>query len=636
MSDIETVSADIEGINETIFTPLTVTESILPIVKVELSTNNIPDINSKAKLTHYEATDRNIPARNPYVAEPDPNYTHLGSTERYFISLLKLRVIPGSNINLTCRLTKGSTSIGRTVSVKMQTPIRGFTVSPASTDNMMKDSTFPITLAFASRLRDIESSSFDQQFDHCPLIFTVEEDGAEVEVGRLNLILDNRPLFYLNAEPKDYKGEYGFDYIKKEYVEPERRVNGTKTPICTTIPQLQAVYNPTHFFDYQYDAYFSSWIALMPPAQGQTTGTNYRLKLTRKELAGDFPNRFNLEFRCTNPNIQINDHALNNINAPYRIPYSNNLEFNIRCAGVIARNAGDEVAIDIFAVLENTNIQPYQVGRILVYPNNNVRNVEIVLVHVVFSNSCNGQLNSKYKRNGNDSLQNILNNKSLNQLLVSCSTNNVATPQVIDLRNTADGQNIITTYGLNNPDIRVYRYKDTDGVTDRFSTTPPASFEDYKEGLAGNTIIGNNLNNFRSALNRLVISQGILTPSQQTAFDNQNLKIIMLINVNVQESASTSAADRYNSSFTSGEAFIGGNTTPIYCKRITNETKFNETVIHEIGHLLGLNHTFSTSLQFLHGYTDFFMDYDYDNNTFQRTSYRKTLFLKSEWDTIAR
>lgn len=102
---LETIQAKIKGIGEEVVSPLTVNDNVLPIVKIKLSENNIEDIASKAQLTHYTEEDRNIAERSPFISEMQ--YTQLNTTEKYFVSLLKIRVIPGLNINLICQVPMG-------------------------------------------------------------------------------------------------------------------------------------------------------------------------------------------------------------------------------------------------------------------------------------------------------------------------------------------------------------------------------------------------------------------------------------------------------------------------------------------------------------------------------------------------
>lgn len=513
--------------------------------------------------------------------------------------------------------TNGSTTNGRTIKIKMRSPINGLTISPNSQEEVFKSSTFSVQLSLSNKRRNIDQSAFNQAYDQFPLIFTTDEDDQEVEVGRLHLILDNCPHFYIHVEPKNYNREYGFDYMKSEYIKAKERVRGIKRAISTTITELEEVYAPIRFFENQptYDQYYSPWISLLSPEQGQTGGNNYILRLKKTVLFGDFPRNLQIEFRCTNANIQINNQAINDARNPLRLAYRDNLEFNIRCVGEIA---DANLAVNLYAIVESINIPPFHVGRIFVQPNNIRRNVDVLIYNVIFTDHCQNNLSQKYEVEGSNSLTNILNQKSFNQSLVSCNVTFI--PQNIDLR---------SPFGIS-PIDEVDKYKLKNSVENRNSEGDGIG---TLKPVATNNLHSSNWIEFRlMILNRIAATTTY--QNRENDINAGRAKVIALINIAAQSCPNTPQA-RFREGFTTGEAGLNSGFTVLFCERL-NKPQFSTTLIHELGHMLGLRHSFERIPTFEEAYTDSFMDYD--NVMFEEILYEpniiKERFFKSDWDAI--
>lgn len=450
------------------------------------------------------------------------------------------------------------------------------------------------------------------------------------EIRQAPVTVVNHPHFYIHIEPKDYKGEYGFDYMRPEYILPIKNVlhsdnNERKGAFCQTIPELETVYQPVRFFENQptYDQYYSPWIALLP------NSAEYKLKLQKDVLSGVFPLKPQIEFRCSSPNIEINRQKLNNIKNPVRVEYSDNKEFSIRCVGEIP---DDNLAIELFARLPSDrypNVQPFQVGRMFIQPNNNRRSQDILFVHAVFSKNCEKALLRKYDRTGNNALQQCLNEEAFNQALFSCP---IIAYESFDIRELPGGVEFIKRYELNN---KIRKMDEKGNVeTQNASANNTVGAKKVYKNVTTNNIHEGNYGDFRSDLFNLFVLSSVWR-RYEDQINNGTLKFVILIDVAVMNCINKPEVRFVNSgAYTTGEARLNGSYALIQCESLTKGFSFNSTIIHEIGHLLGLSHPWERTPRFYQGYTNSYMDYDHNGK--EKTGYYKKplIFMKPDWESL--
>lgn len=443
----------------------------------------------------------------------------------------------------------------------------------------------------------------------------------------------NHPHFYFHIETKEYKGEFGFDCMKSEYIKPEKKVlhsdmNERNGAICENIPQLEAIYNPVRFYENQpsYEQYYSPWIALFP------NNTEYKLKLKKTILTGTFPKKTNIEFRCISPNIEINGLKINNTKTPVKLEVKDadhDVEFTIKCVGEISEN---NLAIELYAILPLDtfpDIKPFKVGQMYIQPNNVKRSQDILFVHAKFSKNCDKALNKKYDTKGKDSIQKFFDQHAFNQALYSCP---ILAYESFDINDLPGGEKFITDYALNNK----IKKRDEKGNAEQISATSGTTLgakTEYRD-VTTNNIDKKKYKEFRDGLFQFLTQSPVWT-KYIDRIDNHTLKLVVLIDVAVLTCENTPEARfKESGSYTTGEASFNGSYALIQCESLSKGFSFNSTIIHEIGHLLGLQHPWERTPKFRQGYTNSYMDYN--NNGTNKTKYYLSplIFMKTDWDSL--
>jgi hypothetical protein len=464
----------------------------------------------------------------------------------------------------------------------------------------------------------------------CYKINAVIEGAGEEQ--RVALAVVNHPSFYIDIREKDYKGEFGYDRMLPEYINAEEKVphvdgKERKAPICQTIPELEAIYQATRFFENQAETYYSPWIALFP------NSVEYKLQLTHRELSGQILPKTQIEFRCTSPDIEIQQTKLNNSQKPMRLEYKNKMEIKIRCVGEIAE---EDLAVELWAILPSDkypDVKPFQVGQLFIQANNIRRQVNVLFVHAVFSSECQVALNKKYERAGDKSLEHLFNTNSFNQALILCR---IMGYESFDLRTIPGGNDFIARYALNNPVKHVDKNGNAQENTS-LNIESVSSFGGSKPELrevTTNNIDNGNYLDFKREMFQL-LRQSSIYQQNEGAINEGNLKVFLLINIAVQECENNLIA-RYNDHrFTSGEATHNGAFAQIQCANLSKGFDFNSTIVHELGHMLGLQHPWDRIPRFHRGYTDYFMDYSNNILGTKNERYKIPLrFAKPDWDIL--
>lgn len=252
-----------------------------------------------------------------------------------------------------------------------------------------------------------------------------------------------------------YKGEYGFDWLREEYIEPLEKVlynnsnppapiktkpNGkaeaTKTPLCENFEELKAQYRP--FVRFQKD-YYCTWLSIFPIDYLNSPHTN-GVKLDI-EVFEDFkeneklkkPSEIEIHFECENANIEITPKIAKSIKEAKK-------GIIVKCKKALSK----DTEIIVKAVLKDGDKEKTneQIGKLFIYANNEIKSIDIAIIDCLINNDSSRAL----KRKRGSDLETYLNSKVLNQALIQCK---VKTPEDFDLRLYKEsGKTLVEKYSL--------------------------------------------------------------------------------------------------------------------------------------------------------------------------------------------
>lgn len=216
--------------------------------------------------------------------------------------------------------------------------------------------------------------------------FTLHATGQKVsaelkEIERKYLIHFRRP--------DNYEGEFGFDWMRDEYIE----IIDSNIPICKTPEILEKHYEIRNFHNQKY---YVPWLALLPfstehkyGSSINKDGANLNLELQElTELKNDgtkivfkIDGKYNDTVKITPTSIELaeflNEKAeIRNISSEdirYRVLKN---KVNIKCLGVLEKN----VSIKVIAT---KNGKEQQVGELILFKTNKIPKAKIILVKVI-------------------------------------------------------------------------------------------------------------------------------------------------------------------------------------------------------------------------------------------------------------
>lgn len=373
--------------------------------------------------------------------------------------------------------------------------------------------------------------------------------------------------------PDDYQGEYGFDWLRDEYINPVLTITndnngapiGRPTPVSKNVNSLKQEYlrDVTSRISPYGQEYFPAWLSIFPHtstaqfAHGSTmhkSGVNLDLQVDEIDsIAND----------GTEIIFEASDDALKIM--PDKIPISEVLaarkqtktissrsvnyyllkaKVNIKCEG---RPLTRHQEIKVFAKLDTHKVE---VGKLMVYKNNIIPKAEIVVVNVITSAN-RAALRTDY--------QYLFKNQSFNQALIRA-------------------------------EVRV----DTE-----FDLTNLTQHSDVQQFLANSNTLGadqirNSFSNLYNRYGKYSVSGGIDSNNTQRTY-------LFFTTLAAGNTLGICSLDRNTG--------VWGNLYVIFNAGLLHD----HTIVHECGHSFSLPHVFQEGSMarhsFYHGYTDNYMDY---------------------------
>lgn len=459
--------------------------------------------------------------------------------------------------------------------------------------------------------------------------FTVSYQGQSLQAN-LNVQAAVLKKFHVHfRRPKDYRGKYGFDWLRDEYIYPIQIVtndnNGTPIgaaiPLCKNIAALKAEYKTKNPISPYGKDYYPAWLAIFPhttTAEFKHGSTIHKdgvsLDLEIEELEPLVLDKTEIVFETSNKFLKISPSKipLKNLTkkafvkslgpSTIRDYYLAKNSINIKCKGG-ALTKHEEVKV--FAQLGS---QREEVGRLMVYKNDIIPKAEIVAVNVITSSSSKASLRDDY--------QYLFKRQSFNQALVRAEVK------------------VDTAFNINN-------LPNTD-----------ASVVSFKSNYINTTsnIGTSKASNFKKDLIKLYEKYGKHKPASSVDIDSNSNKRTYLFYTTIKAQTSgygkvqgtCSAKFNKNSSGVT-TSITWGNAYVIFGTALTAR----RTVLHECGHSFSLPHVFqepssrstvSSPFVFYKGFTDNIMDYVNQTGVRIRNPYEKgdkmNCFFKWQWDII--
>ena len=431
-----------------------------------------------------------------------------------------------------------------------------------------------------------------------------------------------------------YRGEYGFDWLRDEYIYPMETVGFNLftstpieqkyTPLCRTkdIPDLKKEYlkdvEPLiKEFKLHDQDYYPAWLSIFAcNVQGDNAdaGSDIHkegvyLDLQLDEIYEIIDDGTEIFFKPSDPCLKITPEKISiseflktkrekrildkNIGQPEIYYYKLENAVKVICQGDTLKEHGQ---IKVFAKLGATEIE---VGRLMVYKNNQIGKAKIVVVNVItdYDN------NKKVIPRSYPILNSLFNYQSFNQAMIK-----------VELKKNED----FDLYALRNenPDIEIFL---DDMKNHNYRTNEKPSTE------------------IRNRLCALYEKYGKHDLEGKPINDKKQLSTYLFF-------TNLSPNDGDGVGFVGGVATIGtkegGNMVVMFQQDLHKDS----SIVHEVAHSFSLCHTFEPSPgnkkpKFHRGYTDNFMDYhefikssdpnDHDDNKHEMYS-----FFKWQWEMM--
>jgi hypothetical protein len=435
-----------------------------------------------------------------------------------------------------------------------------------------------------------------------------------------------------NQNISDYVGQYGFDWLRDEYIYPIIKVThdnqgfpiNTETPLCLDVAKLKTEYKDSSLSPYGKD-YFPAWLSIFPHTKsvefkhGSSMHKNgVDLDLEIEELENLSKDATELLFETNNKFLIVTPEKLNLKDlidkketkslggTDVRDYYLAENKINIKCkSGVLIKD--EEVRV--FAKLGSKKVE---VGKLILSKNNIIPKAEVVAINVLIGGK-GGRLRDDYEF--------IFKRQSYNQALVRAEVD------------------VDTKFNLNN--LPQTDQKVLDFIANYSSGTLPS---------------GKSSDNFRKELIELYDLYGKHKPKGGLIDTNVNKRTYLFFTNFSAGNTNGICSAEFNKDISGNITSIDwGNAYIVF----DGGSKSKRTLIHECGHSLSLPHIFmaaegtfkvSSSHVFYKGYTDNYMDYEWQQgaivwdsvkNKWNRYSsgdnkYKGKMysFFKWQWDII--
>lgn len=376
--------------------------------------------------------------------------------------------------------------------------------------------------------------------------------------------------------PSSYQGEYGFDWLRDEYIYPIRTVThdnsgtaiGTPTPLCMNVSALKTEYKTTNVVNpispYGKE-YYPAWLSIFPHtttaqfAHGSRmhrSGVTLDLEIEEIEaLSGDATT---LIFESGDPNLivtpkEINLRTLIGTKQTKSLGGAITRDYYLNRGKVTIKSKDSPLTahteIKVFAALGS---QKEEVGKLMVYKNDVIPKAELVVVNVK-TGSASASLRSDY--------QFLFKNQSFNQAMVRAEVTIDTNFDLISLSSNADVSSFLSA----------------------FSTMSASSI--------------------RANIETLYLKYGRHKPGVGGIDDSTNKKTYLFY-TDISAGSVNGICSLNTSTMTWGNHYV------IFNSGLSSK----RTVIHECGHSFSLPHIFSASLStfnFYQGYCDNYMDYNW-------------------------
>ena len=454
-----------------------------------------------------------------------------------------------------------------------------------------------------------------------------------------------------------YKGEYGFDWLRDEYIYPIEEVlydncNDSEPPIpingyralCLKSDQLKLEYLQVGIADpiqpHGQD-YYPAWLSIFAcDVQGNNADKGSEmhkdgvyLDLQLDEIDKIINDGTELYFKPSDPCLKI---------TPEKISISKFLKTSIKKRSInkdtdtkisyyLLKNAvkiicqGDTLKehgqIKVFAKLGSTEIE---VGQLMVYQNHSIGEANLVVVNVITEYDNN---NNKVIPQSHPSLDDIFNNQSFNQAMIKVKIKATENFDLVELRNKT-----------NNKDIIDFLYDIKDSTYMKSQRQDP---KNSKKTIESSSDIKNRLIKIYEKFGKNIPADG--KPIHDEKHHNTYL---LFTNLNPTMSNGIAVGGEACGKMTSSHVMEWGNGLVIFQSGL----KDRHIIIHEAAHTFTLPHTFEPSSKyssannkhiFYRGYTENVMDYDaylisddplaYDQNKYNGQMYS---FFKWQWDLM--
>ena len=454
-----------------------------------------------------------------------------------------------------------------------------------------------------------------------------------------------RPNILKQKNNYSYRGEYGFDWLRDEYIYPIERVMiddlapipynlNTFTPLCKDGDDLKKEYlkDTTPFQPYGQD-YYPAWLSIFAcNVQGNNAkagstmhekGVYLDLQLDEIDMITNDKTEIYFEpsaqcLQITPQKISISEFLKtarkkrildNNIGQPEIYFYKLENAVRIICKGDTLKQ---HEQIKVFAKLGSTK---YEVGRLMVYHNDSIGKAKIVVINVITEDVNN---NKVYPISHN-SFEYLFKYQSFNQAMIRAEVKAGDDFDLVDLKKDPKKQDV---------DLFLQDIKDSNYMNSQRPVDPADP--------NGDKIIASIDINRR--LCELYEKYGKYSPGGTIGINDgghyNTYLLFTKLSIDYGETTGSAALEKNK----------WGNIFVVFESGLTDSS----TIVHEAAHTFTLPHIFENDItlndkpQFYQGYTENYMDYnfryidvnDYSKYSINQYNDKMYSFFKWQWDLM--